>query len=69
MHNGSLVDAATNKVHQYRNDDDHAKHAAWSQRLFRLVYTSTRRWRSAFEEVCAFIYGRDEGYAGLGEGV
>lgn len=69
VHNRALIYATTNEVNQYGDDYDHAEHSARSQRLFCLMYTSTCCRRSSLEEVCAFVYRSDKGYAGLRERV
>jgi hypothetical protein len=65
VHNRPLVYTTTCKVHQHRDHDDDAEYAAWTQCLLGLVYASAGGRRPAFEEICAFVYGCDEGYACL----
>lgn len=65
MHHCSLVYTTTNKVHQHRNHYNDTKHAAWAERLFRNMYTSTCERRSTFEEVCTLVYSGDKRHTGL----
>jgi len=69
MHHRPLVNATTHKVHQHGNHRNNAKHAAWPQRLLRLMHAAACVRRPSFEKVCALIYGCNEGYRCFGEGL
>lgn len=67
MHDGALVDAATHKVHQHRDERNHAEHTTRAQCLCLGVYAAAGKVRAALEEVCAVVDRSDEGDAALGE--
>ena len=69
VHDGALVDAATDEVDQHGDEGDDAEDAARAERLLVCVDDAAGEARAAFEEVGAFVDGGDEGDAALGERV
>lgn len=69
MHNRTLIDTATDKVHEHSDEHDYAKHPAGTERLLLDVHAAAGKGGAPLEEIHAVVDGGNEGEGGFGQGV
>ena len=69
MHNRTLIDAATDEVHEHSDEHDYAKHPAGTERLLLDVHAAAGKGGAPLKEIHAVVDGGNEGEGGFGQGV